>query len=142
MKNVREHYLEKIRPYYDIDLIKVLTGIRRCGKSIIMNQIIDEIKSLGVKDDHIIYINFEDFEYEDVKEAKEFNQLVKNNIIDSSIPAICLFFNRPITGLLILLMIRYFPFLSSSTSFKSSMFTRPSPLFLDTPICLTMETAF
>ncbi len=84
MKKVREHYLEKIRPYYDIDLIKVLTGIRRCGKSIIMNQIIDEIKSLGVKDDHIIYINFEDFEYEDVKEAKEFNQLVKNNIIDSN----------------------------------------------------------
>ena len=84
MKIVREHYLEKIRPYYDIDLIKVLTGIRRCGKSIIMNQIIDEIKSLGVKDDHIIYINFEDFEYEDVKEAKEFNQLVKKSIVDSN----------------------------------------------------------
>ncbi len=84
MKIVREHYLEKIRPYYDIDLIKVLTGIRRCGKSIIMSQIIDEIKSLGVKDNHIIYINFEDFEYEDIKEAKDFNQLIKNNIIDSN----------------------------------------------------------
>ena len=64
----------------------MLTGIRWCVKSIIINQIIDEIKNLSVKDDHIIYINFEDFEYEDVKEAKEFNQLVKNNIIDEAEP--------------------------------------------------------
>ena len=40
----RDLYLAKIRPYYDIDLIKVLTGIRRCGKSKILEQIIAELK--------------------------------------------------------------------------------------------------
>ena len=37
---IRENYLKKIRPFYDQDLIKVLTGIRRCGKSVLLNQII------------------------------------------------------------------------------------------------------
>ena len=40
----REKYLEKIRPFYDLDLIKVITGIRRCGKSILLTQIMYEIK--------------------------------------------------------------------------------------------------
>ena len=41
---IRENYLQKIRPFYEQDLIKVITGIRRCGKSVILIQIIDEIK--------------------------------------------------------------------------------------------------
>ncbi len=53
----RERYLEQIRGFYDSDLIKIITGIRRCGKSIILNQIIEEIKD---KTDNIIYLNFED----------------------------------------------------------------------------------
>ena len=39
---IREKYLSKIRPFYDQDLIKVLTGIRRYGKSVVLNQIIDD----------------------------------------------------------------------------------------------------
>ena len=53
----REHYIEKIREFYDSDLIKIITGIRRCGKSIILEQIMNEIKG---KTDNIIYLNFED----------------------------------------------------------------------------------
>ena len=53
----REHYIEQIRPFYESDLIKIITGIRRCGKSVIMEQIIREIKE---KTDNIIYLNFED----------------------------------------------------------------------------------
>lgn len=85
MKNVikRELYLEKIRPYYDIDIIKVLTGMRRSGKSIILKQIMDEILSTSkVSKDHIIYINFEDFAYEEIKTAKLFYELVKSKMID------------------------------------------------------------
>ena len=52
----REHYIEKVRGFYDSDLIKIITGIRRCGKSIILEQIVDEIKQ---KSDNIIYLNFE-----------------------------------------------------------------------------------
>lgn len=53
----REHYLKKIRGFYDSDLIKIIVGIRRCGKSIILEQIIKEIST---KTDNIIYLNFED----------------------------------------------------------------------------------
>lgn len=53
----REHYIEKIREFYDSDLIKIITGIRRSGKSVILTQIMDEIKE---KTDNIIYLNFED----------------------------------------------------------------------------------
>lgn len=53
----REHYIEKIREFYDSDLIKIITGIRRCGKSVILNQVIDEVK---LKSNNIIYLNFED----------------------------------------------------------------------------------
>ena len=56
---IREKYLSKIRPFYDVDLIKVITGIRRCGKSVILTQIVDELKDLGVDTNHIIYLNFE-----------------------------------------------------------------------------------
>lgn len=85
MKNVikRELYLEKIRPYYDIDIIKALTGMRRSGKSIILKQIMDEIISTSkVSKDHIIYINFEDFAYEEIKTAKLFYEFVKSKMID------------------------------------------------------------
>ncbi len=53
----REHYLKKIREFYDSDLIKIITGIRRCGKSIILDQIRQEISK---KSNNIIYLNFED----------------------------------------------------------------------------------
>ena len=41
---IRENYLKKIRPFYNQDLIKVITGIRRCGKSVILKQIIPVLK--------------------------------------------------------------------------------------------------
>lgn len=53
----REHYVLKIRDFYDDDMIKIITGIRRCGKSVILEQIMDEIKK---KSSNIIYLNFED----------------------------------------------------------------------------------
>lgn len=53
---IRKKYLDKIKPFYECDLVKVITGIRRCGKSVILNQIMDEIHT---KTDNIIYLNFE-----------------------------------------------------------------------------------
>ena len=55
-----EIYLKKIRGFYhETDLIKVITGIRRCGKSCLMQTIAEEIKASGVKDENIIYINLD-----------------------------------------------------------------------------------
>ena len=78
----RELYLKKIRPFYESDLIKVLTGIRRCGKSILLKQIIDEIKQSGVSDDHIIYMNLEDMKYAVVKNAMALYTYVEKLIVD------------------------------------------------------------
>ena len=54
---IREHYIEQLRDFYDSDLIKIITGIRRSGKSIIMEQIMAEIKASS---DNVVYLNFED----------------------------------------------------------------------------------
>ncbi|MCL2774182.1 MAG: AAA family ATPase [Oscillospiraceae bacterium] len=66
----RELYLSQIRGFYDNDLIKILVGIRRCGKSIILEQIIDELKKNGVDDEYIIYVNFEFIEFEELTDYK------------------------------------------------------------------------
>ncbi len=53
----REKYLKKIRPFYhDDDIIKVITGVRRCGKSSLMETIALEIKESGIKEESIIYL--------------------------------------------------------------------------------------
>ncbi len=79
---IRENYLEKIRPFYNQDLIKVITGIRRCGKSVILRQIINEIKESGIKDGNIIYMNFEETDYLDIKTAKELDKYIKDKIVN------------------------------------------------------------
>ena len=79
---IRERYLKLIRPFYEQELIKVLIGIRRSGKSVILKQIIDELKENNVDDNHIIYINFEDYDYEEYTDPKKLNNYVKEKIID------------------------------------------------------------
>lgn len=79
----REVYLKKIRDFYDSNLIKILVGIRRSGKSVILEQIIDELKDKGIDKDHIIYINFEFIEFEDLTDYKKLNKYVKEKIKDS-----------------------------------------------------------
>jgi len=81
---IRERYLKIIRPFYDQELIKVLIGIRRSGKSVILTQIIDELKNKGIDDNHIIYINFEDFDYEEYTDPKKLNNYVKKRITDEN----------------------------------------------------------
>ena len=58
----RESYLEKIRPYYHKDVIKIFKGVRRCGKTVLLNNIIDELKDCGIDESHIIVIDFDLFE--------------------------------------------------------------------------------
>ena len=79
----REIYLSRIRGFYDSDLIKILVGIRRCGKSVILKQIMDEIKEKGIEEDHILYINFEFVEFEDLKDYKKLNTYIKEKIKDN-----------------------------------------------------------
>lgn len=77
---IRDKYLSKIRPFYDVDLIKVITGIRRSGKSVILTQIIEEIKKNGIDDDNIIYVNFELKEYSFIKNDDDLYKYIKEKI--------------------------------------------------------------
>jgi len=73
----REKYLSKIRGFYDADdIIKVITGVRRCGKSSIMCTIMDELREKGVKDENIIYLNLEDRKYIKIKNADALDSLI------------------------------------------------------------------
>ena len=78
----RENYLSRIRGFYESDLVKILVGIRRCGKSVILNQIIDELKEKKCDDKHIIYINFEYIEYEELKDYRKLNKFIKEKLMD------------------------------------------------------------
>ena len=70
----RTEYLEKLKRFKNKDLIKVVTGIRRCGKSTLFELFINYLKETGVKDDQIIKINFEDadFNFSDYKELYDY----------------------------------------------------------------------
>ena len=73
----RENYLSKIRGFYHTnDIIKVITGIRRCGKSSLMKMIADEIIENGVDKENIIYINLDKKGFNHIKKADELEKLI------------------------------------------------------------------
>lgn len=76
----REKYLKKIRPFYsEEDLIKVITGVRRCGKSSLMETICDELKqTMGVKDEQIIYIDLDSRKNRNIKTADALETLIES----------------------------------------------------------------
>ena len=76
---IREKYLTRIRSFYHTEsLIKIIYGMRRSGKSVILKQIIDEIIKLGVSEDNIIYINFESLKYDFIKNAKDLYNYIES----------------------------------------------------------------
>lgn len=77
----RKEYLQKLIQWKDEQVIKVVTGMRRCGKSTLLMQYQDYLKSIGVEDDQIIAINFEDLEYEDLCEYKVLYDYLKERLL-------------------------------------------------------------
>ena len=76
----REKYLSKIRGFYhECELIKVLTGVRRCGKSSIMNLIVRELLAEGVKEDNILYFNLDRKPYLNINTADKLDSLIEEN---------------------------------------------------------------
>ena len=80
----REIYLSRIRGFYDSDLIKILVGIRRCGKSVILKQIMDELRDKNIDENHIIYVNFEFIEFEELQNYRKLNEYIKEKIVDKN----------------------------------------------------------
>lgn len=80
----RELYLKQIRPFIDKPFVKVLTGIRRCGKSSILMMLRDEIQSSGVASENIVYIDFENLDFAYLNTAEKLHSYVKKRMTDES----------------------------------------------------------
>lgn len=79
----REKYLKKIRGFYDAtDLIKVITGVRRCGKSSLMLTIADELIHKGISEDNIIYIDLDKRGYRNIKSADQLDALIEQKTMN------------------------------------------------------------
>ena len=68
----RKEYLEKLIKFQDTDFIKVITGVRRSGKSVLLKLYAEYLEKTGVNSENIININFEEFKYQNIKTEEEF----------------------------------------------------------------------
>ena len=76
----RELYLTKIRPFmHDTDIIKVITGVRRCGKSTIMCMVASELAEQGVPEENLVFLNLDARGYRKVKTADQLDELIEKN---------------------------------------------------------------
>lgn len=76
----REYYLNNIRPFVNKNIIKIITGIRRSGKSTLLEQIIAELKSDGIKDDQIIHLKLDLFENKKLRNKDELFSYINNSL--------------------------------------------------------------
>ena len=77
---IRENYLKKMIDAKDTEFIKVITGVRRSGKSTLLLMFKDYLINNGIKEDNIIYINFESAEFDDIKDYKDLYKYIKEKI--------------------------------------------------------------
>lgn len=75
----RDEYLKKIRLFIDKPVIKVITGMRRAGKSFFLQQIIDELKANGVKEKQIVFIDKDSLDFDHIKDYKDLDNFVKKD---------------------------------------------------------------
>ena len=76
----RDEYIKKIVPFIDKDVIKVLTGIRRSGKSVMLKLLMEELKNRGINENQFIYINFENLKYRNLKNYERLYDFILNKV--------------------------------------------------------------
>lgn len=86
---IREKYLNKMVSLKDTEFIKVITGVRRSGKSTLMLMFKDYLLNNGVKEENIIHINFESAMYDEIINYKDLYNFVKKNIKTDKIYLLC-----------------------------------------------------
>ena len=72
----RNYYLDKLRKYRNTDEIKVICGIRRCGKTVLLKQLIEELIQDGISSDNIIYISLESSKYRHIKDDIQLDEVI------------------------------------------------------------------
>ena len=80
---IRKEYIDYLIKFKDMELIKVVTGVRRCGKSTLFIQYIDYLKQNSINDDHIVFINMEDMKYEELSDYKNLYNYINEKIVDN-----------------------------------------------------------
>lgn len=80
---IRPDYLEKMKPFIDVKLVKILSGIRRCGKSTILEMLKKELLSRGINESHIIQKNYSNEDFGKSFSSKEMYEELKSSIIDN-----------------------------------------------------------
>lgn len=78
----RKYYIEKIRGFYHNDIIKVITGIRRCGKSFFLLSVIEDLKREGVNEKDIIYLNLDKRGFTKIKTPEALEKAIEERIVD------------------------------------------------------------
>lgn len=83
----RKFYLEKIVKLIDTEDIKVITGVRRCGKTVLLKQIIDELENRGIASKNIIYLSFESSKYKNIRNDDDLDEFIfsKTNNLNGKI---------------------------------------------------------
>ena len=81
MEISRKKYMDTLINFKDMHIIKVISGIRRCGKSTLLKMYANLLRKLEIQDEQIIFINFENIEYEELKSKKKLYDYIKNKII-------------------------------------------------------------
>ena len=76
----RDEYIKQIVPFIDKDVIKVLTGIRRSGKSVMLKLLMEELKNRGINENQFIYINFENLKYRNLKNYERLYDFILNKV--------------------------------------------------------------
>ena len=76
----RDEYIKKIVPFIDKDVIKILTGIRRSGKSVMLKLLMEELKNRGINENQFIYINFENLKYRNLKNYERLYDFILNKV--------------------------------------------------------------
>ena len=79
----RDEYLQSLKQWKDEQVIKVVTGIRRCGKSTLLTQYQEWLKAEGITDDQIISVNFEELEYEELLDYKKLYYYLKERLAEN-----------------------------------------------------------
>lgn len=77
----RKVYMDKLMSYKDMQLIKVITGIRRCGKSTLLKLFVENLKNSGVTEDRITFVNLEEKENESLKQVDNLYDFIKNRLV-------------------------------------------------------------
>ncbi len=86
----RKEYLEKLIAFRDKQVIKIITGVRRCGKSTLMELFQDYLKSQGVLEEQIVAVNLEDYDFYELRNPKKLHTYIKERLVQGKMTYIFL----------------------------------------------------